>query len=339
MAIVGVVLVHVTSGLVGSGGQVKASWWLIGCVANGLGHAAVPLFIMISGLLLLDPARRETIAGFLKKRLLRILVPYVGWAVIYLVWISIVNHTPLTPAYCVRQIFGVTIYTQFWFINIVLGLYCAAPVMRTFVRSASDREMWYFIWLWVFVILLLPVLEDISGTRLGVTFVVVTGYTGYFMLGHALGKIRPTGLMRIMAIVFFAASWVGVSLANGYAERNPGRAHLPELLAGDYLTPAICLMSVCGFVLVKSLSFEKLYKTAPVLKRIVMALSISSFSIFFMQMIPLEILRYGSLGITLNAFTVHPLFGISCTVAVVCGICAGAALILRKVPFIKIFFP
>jgi hypothetical protein len=182
-------------------------------------------------------------------------------------------------------------------------------------------------------------LEEISGTSLGVTFVVVTGYTGYFILGHALGKIRVTGFVRTIAIVCFTACWVGVSMANGYVERNPGSAHFLDLLAVDYLTPAVCLMSVCGFVLIKSISFEKLYKTVPVIKRVIMVLSMTSFSIFFMQMIPLEILRYGSLGITLNAVTVHPLFGIPCTVAVVCGICAGTALLLRKVPVIKIFFP
>lgn len=307
MAIVGVVLVHVTSVLVRSGGQAKASWWLIGCVANALGHAAVPLFIMISGLLLLDPARQETIGGFLKKRLLRIFVPYAGWAVIYFIWISVVNHKPLTAAY--------------------------------FVRSASDRELWYFIGLWAFSILLLPVLEHISGISLGVTFVVVTGYSGYFVLGHVLGKIHLTAFVRTVAIVCFAASWVGVSMANWYAGRFPGSAHFLDLLAADYLTPAICLMSVCGFVLIRSLSFEKVYKTVPVLKRTIMALSVSSFSIFFMQMIPLEILRYGSLGITLNAFTVHPLFGIPCTVAAVCIICAGVALVFRKIPVVKIFFP
>lgn len=339
LAIIGVLMVHTTSPLVRSAASVKSSWLAIGCGANAIGHAAVPLFIMISGLLLLDPSRVESVSAFLRKRLLRILIPFILWAIIYLVWISIVNHTPLEPVDCLRKIAGVTVYTQFWFIKIILGLYLVSPILKVLVKETSDTVLWYLIGLWFFAVLLEPVLEQITGTQLGISFAVVTGYVGYFILGYALGRIRTTPLVQIIAAGILVVCWIGDSLITGISEKNPIHEPVLDLLGGGYLTPAVCLMSVSVFILVKSVSFEKLYKAAPVARKVIAPLSATSFGIFFMHMIPLEILRYGSLGFTLNATVIHPIVGIPCTVAAVGGICAGAALFCNKIPLIKLLFP
>lgn len=60
-----------------------ANWWW----ANGYDAAtrwAVPVFVMISGGLLLVPGKKESLALFYKKRLSRILVPLIFWSILYL---------------------------------------------------------------------------------------------------------------------------------------------------------------------------------------------------------------------------------------------------------------
>ena len=58
--------------------------WLSQTIYNSLAIMGVPLFIMLSGALLLQPSKvNEPIKVFLRKRLARIGIAFVFWSVIY----------------------------------------------------------------------------------------------------------------------------------------------------------------------------------------------------------------------------------------------------------------
>ncbi|MCU0579442.1 MAG: acyltransferase family protein [Desulfobacterota bacterium] len=75
LATLGVVVTHVSaSTLFGLRDPHSLNWWAANCY-DPLARFAVPFFVMISGCLLLDPAKEEPWGVFYKKRARRILPP------------------------------------------------------------------------------------------------------------------------------------------------------------------------------------------------------------------------------------------------------------------------
>src|SRR3954469_16680692 len=82
---VAVVLLHVSLGLIHYRALSPGDLTL--CLAvNALTWWAVPVFVMISGALLLDPARWTTTGDFYRRRLARIGWPLLFWCALYMAW-------------------------------------------------------------------------------------------------------------------------------------------------------------------------------------------------------------------------------------------------------------
>lgn len=60
--------------------------WYISTVYNSLVRWCVPLFVMISGVLFLNPNKEITYQDILKKRIPRLFVVYVFWSVFYVLY-------------------------------------------------------------------------------------------------------------------------------------------------------------------------------------------------------------------------------------------------------------
>lgn len=79
-----VVLIHVCGAYRDGLAEIGAAAWATTIGLNGLSRWAVPLFIMISGALLLADKRKFDLRHFVNRRLLKVVVPFVLWSVIYL---------------------------------------------------------------------------------------------------------------------------------------------------------------------------------------------------------------------------------------------------------------
>ena len=126
----------------------------------------VPLFVMLSGVLLLHPSKvNEPIGVFLKKRFSRIGLGFLFWSVIYFAWSYYVNHTALTVEYVIQSFLSGGAYYQFWFIYLIMGMYIITPVLRIVVAYADRRLLRYLIILWFIAATLIPLLHLINWIR------------------------------------------------------------------------------------------------------------------------------------------------------------------------------
>lgn len=172
----------------------------------------VPLFVMVSGAVLLG--KKETTGVFLKKRVIKILFPWIVWTIIYMGWQYFVNHYPVTTRSDLQYFFERTFFTQLWFLPMIFGLYLLTPLFRFFVQSARMRDIFYVIMLWFITLSFLPVVHA------GVTFPsfengglvgqVIT-YSGYFLLGYFLSRITLTKQVIGLVTIFLAGMLVGSS--------------------------------------------------------------------------------------------------------------------------------
>src|SRR3990167_4955287 len=88
LACIGVIVIHVSDPFLtyppyfGIGGS---SWWITN-VINAFFRVSVPLFVVLSGYLLLDTTRSLNIKSFYKRRFVRVGIPTLFWLVFYFVW-------------------------------------------------------------------------------------------------------------------------------------------------------------------------------------------------------------------------------------------------------------
>ena len=57
--------------------------WYLSVIGDSMVRWSVPLFVMISGALFLNPDKNITYKDILKKYIPRLLIAYVGWSLIY----------------------------------------------------------------------------------------------------------------------------------------------------------------------------------------------------------------------------------------------------------------
>ena len=146
----------------------------------------IGLFFMVSGALLL-PVRMDTVA-FLKKRFGKVLFPTLFWSIFYLGcnalmrgesvdWLRVLCSLP----------FSVQGNPVLWFMYTLMGLYLLAPVLSSWLNSASRKEIELYLGLWG-ISLCFPILRlwvDCNTGNTGI-FYYFTGYAGYFVLGYYL---------------------------------------------------------------------------------------------------------------------------------------------------------
>jgi surface polysaccharide O-acyltransferase-like enzyme len=336
-AIILVVLIHVSAQLMYSFNSLPPNIWWVANWFDSFARPAVPLFLMMSGLLLLAPGKTESLRTFFAKRVRRVVVPFLFWACVYLGWRIGFNHEDIPLAQLPLIVIQGPVYFHLGFVYYLLGLYLAVPVLRPMVRQASRQELIYFVVVWFLAVAILPVLYRFSPLRVGIPFYVMTGFSGYLVLGEL---VRPVhlglrglgltllGLLALTAITAYATYRLTVS--NGGA--------LDEFFF-DYAGPNVILMAIGMALALKSMPHEAWAQRVPAPYGWIRQVSNASFSIYLFHVIPLEVLQSGRLGFVLDAATIHPLVGIPLTAAAVLLISLSVTWLARRIPALRPVFP
>ena len=141
-AILAVVVIHAISPATrASGTGWHSAWWWAADLLNSACLWCVPVFVMVSGALLLDPTRRIGGGEFLKRRAMRIGVPLVFWIAIYLVFQRQFYGQDLSVGGTVKAVASGDPYLQLYFLFIVAGLTALTPVLRKLIEHSSRREL------------------------------------------------------------------------------------------------------------------------------------------------------------------------------------------------------
>jgi surface polysaccharide O-acyltransferase-like enzyme len=300
-----VVVLHVAAWVVVSFGRVPANEWWVGNLVDAAMRPAVPLFVMVSGLLLLEPGRSEAGLQFLAGRARRVLLPFLGWVAIYFGWRSVYHGERLTFSAVVREALEGPVYPHLWFLYMIFGLYLAVPILRVFVHHARDDELRYLLAAWVATTSVPALLHALTGVRWGLDIVVTVGYVGYFVLGHVLRRASVAIGRRHAAVLAVALGITAVG--TGWLSQRAGRLD-PALY--DYFAPNVIAMAALLFVILRSLDWARLFESRPWLGIIITWLARANFGIYLVHPIFQELFQGGLLGFRLHGLTTHPAFGI-----------------------------
>ena len=151
IALYAVIVLHCSSPLLAQFGKVAVGDWLTADIFNALTRFAVPAFVMITGALLLH--KEYEIGSFLKKRLSRVVIPFLFWSLVYIAysWYNEEITFGSDIGANIRQVLHLLKYGSsyhLWYVYMLIGLYFFIPVIGKFVRNASENEILYFLIVW-----------------------------------------------------------------------------------------------------------------------------------------------------------------------------------------------
>jgi surface polysaccharide O-acyltransferase-like enzyme len=334
LAIVLVVLLHASNEVLEASSVPMGYWWTA-VVYKSISLSCVPLFVMLSGALLLQPAKlNEPIRVFLWKRLNRIGLAFAFWSGVYTAWSFYITKLPLTLSN-ISQAIGFDLfsgaYYQFWFIYLIVGLYLITPILRVIIANSDMRIIRYLILLWFVGVAIVPLAELASGYTLNSTVFVLGGWIGYFVLGTYLQRTKMRSvLLYSLLIVSFVWTIFGVWLMT-YPLSAVGQANF----FFDYLAANAIIGSAALFMILIKFHPEWPGTSNTFGKRLVQAISKNTLPIFLFHVIILESFERGFFGFTLAFTTLNPIVEIPLITALTFFITLGLVLLMRRVPILK----
>ncbi len=128
---------------------------------NAICQVAVPLFVMISGAIFLDPRRKFDLKTHLRKYVLRLAIIYIAWSAIY----ALLGFIFASPSLSMGQRFGNLVaellgihHYHLWFVLMLLMMYLLVPCLRKITESRALTE--YFLIIGIVFCFALPSLGN-----------------------------------------------------------------------------------------------------------------------------------------------------------------------------------
>ena len=261
-------------------------WYnLWGSAYNSFTRPAIPLFMMVTGILLL-PTQMD-MSSFYKKRVSRVLVPFLVWSVLYNLfpWFTgLLNCDPETIHIFFKwadtsQAFGDALRNilmipfnfsafavQMWYVYLLIGIYLYIPVFSAWVEKSDKRSQRIFLAIWA-VSLFVPYLRnyltenlfgECSWNEFGL-FYYFAGFSGYMLLGYHLVKY-PLQMSKVskyaLAAIAFAIGYAVTLIGFKNATAVEGQSEAMVELFFTFCSPNVALMTFAIFLIGKDLRFE-----------------------------------------------------------------------------------
>ncbi|WP_418060579.1 acyltransferase [Pimelobacter simplex] len=294
MAILGVVAIHVFGLILGKERLEGTSTWHFGLVLAIGSNWCVPVFVMISGALLLDPrAHRDGPGAFLRKRALRLVPALVVWHLVYLLLVRrlLLSDEPSVEEVVIQLIDG-RIYTALYFLWLILGLYLVAPVLAAFLAEGDRRRAVITAIVaatWSAAILTLPGITSELGSsrpRGENILIMFLPYIGLFVAGYAWREPQRHGRRWLwtgaLAVALMAEAVWQVAV-------RPDHTWLQILGPIAYFGPQVTVAAVCLFVCVIDLCSRVTLPERG--QRILRALGAATFGVFLTHLVFVAVLR------------------------------------------------
>lgn len=262
------------------GSQPEYKFWA--SVYGSFLRPSVPLFVMMTGLLLL-PVREQSLSVFYKKRIFRVLFPFLIWSVLYNMfpWFTGVLGLPkeiigdffcyvqgnesqsLTDA--LKDVAMIPFNFSFkenhmWYIYLLIGLYLYMPFFSAWIEKAKRSTMQAYLGIW-FASLFLPYLSayvshylygEATWNQFGL-FYYFAGFNGYLLLGHYLKQGNDWSLWKTVAIsvLLFASGYFITFSGFSAAAANPASTETDMELFFTFCSPNVVVMTAGMFLLLQ----------------------------------------------------------------------------------------
>lgn len=213
-------------------------------IVSAIAKTCIPLFVMLSGALLLG--KQESYSTFFSKRLARIMLPWIGWTIVYILYQGYYLQIHDIASF-VKIMIGTM--ESFWFSPLIFCLYLVTPALRIFVRNAKTFDILLVVLFWFLVISVMPFHHDSYTFPRSVDNGILRqliNFIGYYMIGFVIvEKVRQKNLFRLGIIAtVMGATWYGIFMMPVFMKGENFNVFV------EYIAPGNMLLSIGVFVLI-----------------------------------------------------------------------------------------
>ena len=317
-----IVLLHSSADVVINSPNIHSSIWWTGNLFDSMCRWGVPVFVMVSGALLLEQSAKTTIASFYRRRAGKILIPLIFWSTFYIIYDHFDTHSKDIATIFSNIVHG-TPYYHLWYLYMLLGLYFIIPLLGRVLAAISEKEQLLLTCV-IFAIAsintTLNILNDSNSPTFLSSFIPFTGYliAGYYLYSEK-EDYTPRPYLPLAVLC-------GVLTAISTALLLAGQGSKAWDITYNEFNPIIIIMSLCIFN--TSLGYRPyssrfnglIHRVAP-----------DTLGIYLIHPFWLSILH--KLGLT--PFIVHPALGIPLTVTTAFFLSVLSVKIISTIPYLK----
>lgn len=265
--------------------------WFTADVYGAIGYLGVPLFVMLSGALLLNPAKAdESMGEFFKKRFHRIGLPLVFWTAVYFIWSFTVYDKPVT-LFNIGQGLISGSYPILWFLYLLVGLYAVTPILRILVKHIDRNKFTLLIALWFAGTISVPIIHTFTNLSFNPVMFVFTDWVGFFLLGIYLVNTKIHSAVAYLGLAFglLVAIFGEWFLTAAMGEQATGYFH-------GYLSFNMIIASAALFLILISIPKSRIDSGNATVNRLIHWIEQNTLPLYLVHVIVLETLHLGLLG-------------------------------------------
>ena len=195
LSMAGVVYLHSAAGALR---QLGTPLWHFSNLISSLATAAVPLFFMLSGALLMAQPKTAQLGTLFRRRLPKVLTPLLAWSAVVIVLTGLSGGLQAALDKLV-PLLNTPVVVPYWFLYALIPIYLVSPFLKRMADGLSDAQWNYLVVLWLVATIGTDTLCDLAPAgpwqtvftvhwTLNLNF--VGGYLGYFLLGARLARLE-----------------------------------------------------------------------------------------------------------------------------------------------------
>lgn len=313
---------------------------------NSLGRIGVPLFLMLTGILLLN--NKLPIKDFIKRRYPRVIIPFLFWIGLFILFYIFV----LNPSWGSQKAIKFAVdcfFTARWYVWMILGVYLIIPIFAAFIKGTKLEGVKYFLIIWFITSILFTISKIFDFSLYYLDLAIYSGPIGFLMLGYYLHNkefnISPKKVVIISLLVFILFTLIKTFIAIDYLSISYSFRYYIFTEKSHLENDIISIIQVAAFFLivkylpmVKSGICEKITKFCNGKRMLLLTISMSQASYgiylchYFITLSIRKILQTYNMS-----YTDMPAIIIFIPVFTICVLFAayGIIMILNKVPVIN----
>ncbi|MBA4500992.1 acyltransferase [Marinobacterium marinum] len=284
VAILLVIIIHISAPVVVSLKEVETSSWLWANALDSIARISVPLFFMISGFLLLN--KDIDIIKSIKRANNRILLPMIFWSFFYISYSAYEYGIEYYLNYNYMGLLKTPAQYHLWFFYDMLILYITIPFMRAIIERKLTI---YFIFLCFLkeLFLFLPVDNYFE-------FSPVSTFAGYMLAGHYIGNLNKIKKWTYKASAFIFFILFFVTFVRTYQLSFEAGTLVQDYYS--YTSPNIIIMSICAFFIMSRIKIDTKWIKYPII-----IISRYSLGIYGIHVFVIHLLYTGKFGFKISS--------------------------------------
>ena len=258
--------------------------WYVNLIINAFARTGVPIFLMISGCLMLTSDKTGNFKQFYKKSLLHILIPLLFWNVAYFVFRCAMGYADFDMKTLLSDLINAGSEYHLWYLYSLVGIYLIAPFLKILVDYCTMRQQLLLLLLMMFGTTIRPFINTVTPVYIYLFDPLFNGYLSCFLMGYILSKGKSN---RKNAGIFALIGLICVVVSVLFHDRASSNGGIDLIFNNGYSLPHYFL-AASVFVIIKFIFEHK-----SICKNFIALLSRCSFGIYLVHVAVMElVVRY-----------------------------------------------